>query len=289
MSPEVLLGFVLMGVLLPAVVSGVLFLGLKGFAPRQAGAIALTGGFLAGFIGISGLGGLRFPPQSAQQWLPVVALLALGLGLLEPFYARNLLARWGVRLGLLNLLLWRLFQGQINHPFPDRAWSASTIITNFVLITLVVTVFWWALDYLLDREYQNLDKDGSRARAVLPTALVFVLTGSALAVVFSKSAVMGQLTGALTAALGAVAVVAWLFKGGLGRSASPVIALITIVPWLSVFAGDIVVVSAIILALTPWLLVLPLGQLKIWQQALTACGIVLLPMIAAVVVGFNAY
>lgn len=289
MSPDVILGFVLMGVLLPAVVGGVLFLGLKGFAPRQAGAVALTGGFLAGFIGISGVGGLAFPPRSAQHWLPIVALLALGLGLLEPLYSKNLLARWGVRLVLLNLLLWQLFQGQINHPFPARAWSPETILTNFALITLVVVVFWWALDYLLDREYQGLEVDHTRSRAILPTAFTLLLSGTAVSVVLSKSAVMGQLVGGLTAAMGAVAVVAWLFKGGLGRSASPVIAFIVVVPWLSVFALGFSVPTVLILALTPWLLVLPLGNLKLWQQALAACGVVVLPTIAAVVIAFNAY
>ena len=289
MSPDVILGFILMGVLLPAVVSGVLFLGLKGFAPRQAGAVALTGGFLAGFIGISGVGALAFPPRSAQQWLPIVALLALGLGLLEPLYSKNLLARWGVRLVLLNLLLWRLFQGQINHPFPARAWSLETIATNFALITLVVVVFWWALDYLLDKEHKGLEADNTRSRAILPTALTLFLAGTAISVVLSKSVVMGQLVGGLTAAMGAVAVVAWLFKGGLGRSASPVIAFIVVVPWLSVFVLGFSVPAVLILALTLWLLVLPLGNLKLWQQALAACGVVVLPTIAAVVIAFNAY
>ena len=289
MSPEVLLGFFLQGVLLPAVVSGFLFLGLKGIAPRQAGAVAITGGFLAGFIGISGVGGLGFPPRSAQHWLPLMALAGLALGLLEPLYANNLVARWGVRIALLEFLLWRIFQGQINHPFPNRGWSLDTTLTNFALITLVVAALWWALDYLLDREQQRPTEDNVRARAVLPTALTVIATGSALGVVFSKALVMGQLTGALTGALGAVAVVAWLFGGGLGRSASPVLALILIIPWLSVFAGDIVVISAIILALTPWLLAVPLSQLKPWQQAVAACGVVLLPTVTAVVIAFNAY
>ena len=283
MSPELLLQFALLGVLLPAVVTGVVFLALRTVLPERAAALGITAGFIAGFFGISGLGGYAFPPRTVQQWLPHAALVALGLGVLEPRWFGNLFARWGVRLVLINLLLWRLFQPFINHPFPARRWTTLQTLGNLTLISVTLVLFWWALDYLLSRRRELTP---NRADAPVATALTVMVAGSAIGVVLAHSLIMGLLTGALTATLGAVAVVIWLFRGRLGVSASPLIAVLVALPWLSLY-NTLPKPAVLVLALTPWLLVVPLERFPLWQRTLYQVGLVAVPTVLMLFLTFR--
>lgn len=282
MSPQLLLQLALLGILLPAVVSGFVFLGLKTLLPERAAAVAIAAGFIAGFFGVSGLGGYAFPPQTVQHWLPHVAVVALALGILEPLWHNNLFARWGVRLVLLELLLWRLFQPFINHPFPSRSWSTPETLTSFAVTTLLIAVFWLALDVLTRRQ-----KAEQRQReAVLPAAITIIAAGSAISVVLAHSLVMGQLSGVVAATLGAVTVVAWLFKGHLGQAATPLITMLLALPWLSLFT-TLPLPAVALLSLAPWLLLIPLGNPQPWQRILYKFSLAALPTFVALFLSFQ--
>ena len=293
-----IIGQILIGVLLPALVCGIIFLLRMAFG-NWISAIAITIGFLLGyfvyvFVRMEPSGGLwpelswnfkayNFPPSSLKDWLPHVAVLALLLGLLENFWRKNLWVLWGLRLVLVEVLLWRLLKSffKVNPFFPERSWGADDAIINFGVTTLIIVVFWLLLDVLTKR-YEQV-KIG-REQAILPSALVIITSGSAFSIVLGHSLVGGQINGSLTAALGAVMVLSWLFKGWcLSPVTTPIIALLQGMFWINgYYFADLPLVSVILLSLVPVVLLIPLAKLELWQRAALQIVLVSLPVAAAV-------
>ncbi len=215
---------ILLGVLLPAVSCGVSFLILKKFLKKHILTMSLVIGFMAAY---SGLSSFRLPPLTIQQWLPYLITASLGLTLLEhsiPILKQQAWLRWLTRLILFNLWLFQLFgpflKGSLLRP---ARWGINDLILNFIIISLFIMVFWWMLERLSVRT-QTKDK---LERTLLPTALVLVGTASSVSIALSHSLVTAQLSGALTAALGAIMVITWLWGDAeLAPSAIPVIAIV---------------------------------------------------------------
>ena len=278
MSPDVLIGQLLRGVLLPAVTSGLIFLALRSFWRSGAAPIALAAGFLAGFTGLVGVSSYAFPPQTVQQLLPVVAVVALVLGILETFWRSNPWVLWGVRLVVLELLLWRIFNPFLNHPFESRRWGLEQAFTNFALTTVVIVVAWWFLDKLFVQDRIEDREAGERLRTVLPTALLVVMAGSSVGIVLAHSLIMALLTAVVTAAFGALAVLCLVVPGWrVPVSASPVVMLLLALPWLSIYS-TLPVASVLLLVATlgllwggaRWLSSSPPWQRYVLPFALTA-------------------
>ncbi len=292
-----IIGQILIGVFLPALGCGVIFLCRK-FSGNWLSAVAITIGFLVGYfvyvlIKMEPSGGLwpelswnlkayNFPPISLKDWLPHVAIFALLLGLLENFWRKNLWVLWSVRLVLIELLLWRLFKSffKVNPFFPERSWKVDDALINFGITTLVIVIFWLLLDILTKR----YELESSREKAILPSALVIITGGSALSIVLGHSLVNGQINGAFTAALGAVMVLSWLFKGwGLSTVATPIIALAQGVLWIGgYYFADLPVLSVILLTIAPLALIMPLSKLKPWQRATPQLVLVSVLVLSAV-------
>ena len=233
MSPDVLIGQLLRGVLLPAVASGLIFLALRSFWRSGAAPVALAVGFLAGYTGLVGLQSYGFPPQTVQQLLPVVAVVVLVLGVLETFWRSNPWVLWGVRLVVLELLLWRIFDPFLNHPFESRRWGLEQAFTNFASTTIVIIVAWW----FLERLFSQGQVEGDKSRTVLPAALLVVMAGSSVGIVLAHSLIMALLTAVVTAAFGALAVLCLVVPGWrVPVSASPVVILLLALPWLSIYS-----------------------------------------------------
>lgn len=279
MTLSVILSFVLQGILLPAVVAGLVFLGLRFVAKDIAAPIAIAAGFFAGFFGISGLGGYAFPPRSVQHWLPHVTLAALALGLVEYYFLKNIIGRWALRLILIELLLWQIFQPFINHPFESRRWTGAETFSNLALTTAIIVIFWVGLDYLLSKK-----REANRDNAILPTALVLIATGSSLSVVISHSLVMGQLSGALTASLGAIMVLYWIIKTeSLPQSVTPLVTLLLALPWLSLYT-KLPVLAVVLLALSPWFLIVLFEKRSLLQRSLFRLGLTAIPIVIATII-----
>ncbi len=277
MTVSVLISFFLRGILFPAVVAGLSYLFTKDKL-KFSTSISLAVGFLAGFLGISGLSSFRLPPVTVQHWLPYITVAALALGIAEQLWLKNIFARWAVRLVLLVLLLVRLFQPFINHPFPNRSWSTGQTFTNLLITTLVISTFWLALDLLSRKE-----RTASRENAIPITGLVAIVAASAIAVVLAHSLVMAQLTGAIAASLGAIMVLAWLTKTtGLNASITPLITLLLTLPWLSIYT-TIPVISVILIALAPWLLLIDFKTKPLLQQSIYRIGLSLVAVIVIIV------
>ncbi len=292
------IGQILIGVFLPALLCGVIFL-LRKFLDNWISAVAITIGFLVGyfvyvFVRMEPSGGLlpvlswnfkayNFPPVTLKDWLPHVAVFALMLGFLEKFLHKNLWVLWGVRLVILEILLWRLFKSffKVNPFFPERSWGIDDALINFGITTLVIVVFWLLLDVLMKRYRQF---ESSREQAMLPSALVFITSGSAFSIVLGHSLVFGQINGTLTATLGAVMVLSWLFKGwGLSSVTTPIIALLQGMLWVSgYYFADLPLASVVLLAIAPLIFLIPLLKLEFWRRAVFQIILVSLPVVAAV-------
>lgn len=284
----------LKGVLLPAVVSGIIFLVLRPFLKSTAAAIALTAGFIAGFLGVQNY---TYPPVSFTQWLPHVAAAALLLALTELLWAtRSNLnwLKWLIRLGLFCLFLWRLFLNRLTHPSERVRWSTNEAFINFLVPVLVIFVFWFILDLLLKRE-ERLAAEGlvSRKHAILPTVLVLVTTFSAISIVLSASGIIAQLLGVFTAALGAVMVLCWFNPvHRISSIASPVIAvLVGSIVWLGgyFFAALPWYSGLLLLIVAPATLLIPLSKdMKLIPEAVTRIIIALIPLGAATALAYVA-
>ena len=298
------IGQVLLGIFVPAIVCSSIFL-LRKIYGNGVSAIAITIGFLVGYIfyalvTMEPTGNLwpkltwnfkayHFPPTSLKDWLPHVAVFALLLGLLESLWLKNLWIRWITRLIALELLLWQLLKGffKVNPFFPDRHWKVDDALINFGITTLVIAVFWLLLDILVKR-YSQLEN--SREQAILPTALVIILSGSAISIILGHSLASGQLNGSFTATLGAIMLLSWLFAGwGLSSTTTPIIALLQGMFWVGgYFFADLPYISAILLALALSTLLIPLTKLRLWQRTILQTILVSLPVALAVFYTFQA-
>lgn len=284
----------LKGVLLPAVVSGVVFLVLRPFLKSMAVAIALVAGFIAGFLGVQTY---TYPPVSFTQWLPHIATAALGLALIELLWAgRDNLSplKWFVRLGLYCLFLWRLFLNRLTHPSENVRWSTNEAFINFLVPILVIFAFWFILDLILKREERLVaNSQLSRKHAVIPTVFVLLATFSAISIVLSASGIIAQLLGVFTAALGAVMVLCWFNPVYRVNSIlSPVIAVILgSMVWLGgyFFASLPWYSGVLLLIVAPATLLMPLSKdMKLVSEAITRIFIALIPLGAATALAYYA-
>ncbi|MEM6430105.1 MAG: hypothetical protein AAF708_12760, partial [Deinococcota bacterium] len=221
---------VVLGVLLPAVVSGVITLLGRRTLGTWASTLGISLGFIAGYIGVQGLPSI---PLTVTELLPVVAGVALIWVWFERFWHSTGWLTWLLRLlplaALGVFLRQRLFIGQITSRF--GAWTPSETAFNIAIPLITVALLWIfiAVNGATTSSSAEADADAAPKRhtAILPTALVLLCTGSAVSLVAAGSAIMAQLMGVLTATIGAVMVLAWLWPGAyLGASSAAVIALV---------------------------------------------------------------
>src|SRR5687768_8391075 len=107
-SPELVLRLVGFGVAIPAAVAmaGLLLarwwaMRHGGHAPRGGDGLAAVAGLLAGFGALAGSGQLGWEflkPTDSWHWLPLLAVLATAVGIVERVTSWPPAARWGLRL-----------------------------------------------------------------------------------------------------------------------------------------------------------------------------------------------
>lgn len=238
-------GFILrsigLGVLLPAVLAGVIALFGRQKLGAWAGAIGITVGFVAGYIGVQGMPAIV--PRTVPELLPSLAILGLLWAYLERFWMHSSTLTWLLRLvplALLELFLYfRIFSGRITARF--NPWTTGDIILNLAVPAVAVALLWVFLALALppaanaaevsdsDNAPPNNALDNAppkRSLAVVITALIVLCTGVAVSLILAGSAIVAQIVGALTAALGALMVLAWIAPAPyISVTAAPVIAL----------------------------------------------------------------
>lgn len=204
------------GVLVPALVAGIVLLFLRrGSGPERPsreflGALALGIGYLVAHVALGG----KFVLPGGDQQLAVSDWFALFVAVaivLAPLREVAGLARWStpLYLALFSVLCFRF---PLANQFPE---GGTGLALRFAL-TLILFACWSASDRLAER---------LRGPA-LPAAWVVAGTGIALAALFNRSGFVAQLAGALTAGLGAAAVVGCIDRGT--RFASGAVAIVWI-------------------------------------------------------------
>ena len=151
-------------------------------------------------------------------------------------------------------------------------------------LVLAVLVAWMNLEALA----------AGRSTAVIGPSLLVLAAGTAFALIFSGSIVLGRMGGGLTAALGAVWVVSWwLHDRSLSRGGVPVL-VVTVTALLLVghIYSGLPLAAGFLLGAAPVMLWLawvgPARRLAPWQSALLAAALVLVPVGVAVGLAFQA-
>jgi hypothetical protein len=204
----------LRGVVVPAVVTGLVLAVLARFRSRAGRAAApviacgIAAGYAAGHVAVDGLP--RLPPIEAWQWffwlaIAGAAVTVLTAALRAPDWSRRLLeAALAVALPWLILL-----------PLVRSEWSVAkggAVIAGWALAALA---FWWPVEALY-----------ARAPAPYGAAILWSAAAAAsVSLLLAASAKFGQLTGSLAAVFGAVLVAGWIWPapaptpGALGPAA----------------------------------------------------------------------
>ncbi len=188
-------------VLLPVMASGALLFIAWRLSRKQpvttrgpwAAPLALVAGLV---LGQGALGAMAWPPMEAIHWLPLLALLATALVLLERGISSPSWAKHGLRLVLFMALPFSLLSPLIEHswgPVEGFLWVVALGLAGFGLALVFEQVA---------RRSQGF---------ALPLQLVLLATGSSIALVLSGSLLLGQLAGILAASIGVFMVLAFFF------------------------------------------------------------------------------
>ncbi len=228
------LGF---GILLPAVLAGLLLLVLRRALPGAvAGAIAVGLGYVAGHVGLRGWRG--WVPRESTDWVAVVALLGLCVGVTGltrrgPTGLRSL-----SRLLLAGLAAW-LVVGKVL----GREHEGLGLLRELLVLGAGIAVAWSALETLAL----------PHARGG-PVAVLFVTSlGCAAVLGISGSIVLAQLAGVLTSTLGATLVLCARQRSAdvLLGVASPAALVLGVLLLAGLLLADVPPASALLLAAVP--------------------------------------
>jgi hypothetical protein len=271
----------LLVLVVPVLVAGVV-VGVVGGVGRRAGmaraapasvALALGAGALAARLGTTPLPH-QFPPIDVTDWIPVIVLTAMLLGVCESLRPSPGWARWENRL-LLALLVLRLILG----PLPDIDWTTRQNLAWLAGLVVAVLFAWANLEALAAR----------RSTAALSPSILVTAASTTVALLLSGSLVLAQIGAGLASALGIIWLLSWWLPD---RSLSPggipvlVATLGALLIEGQVYAG-LAPAAALLLVSAPlaaWLgFAGPAARLAPWQSALLSAFATLVP--AGIAVG----
>jgi hypothetical protein len=232
-------------VVLPAVVSGGLYLLLRRAIPGLALVLAVVAGYISGQLALQGLP--RFPPSSIFHYFPYLALLALLWLGLERLWTKNPVARWSLRCLVLLAVYFYMLRRII-----QNSWQLWETLAWFMGILLVLLLVWRVLEQLSQRE-----RPRRLPSTPFLTAVVILVLGSSITAATSGSVVLGQLGGVLAASIGVIMVLSWFTKVEGTEYLPTAFIFLQGSMWLggTVFS-ELPVISALILALSLFLLLL---------------------------------
>jgi len=176
------------GVLVPLLVALIVYYSCARFFKRTVAAVAVTVGFLAGHYALVGWPGL--PPGDASHWLfflvPLLLIITLAVVRLPK------LARLGIILAFFAVSLILLLRAMI-----DYHWTTTgSAVLRIGALTIAGS--------LVDIGFRYLSCPGSGGRWIR-WHLVWILSLEAVMLGLSGSVLLAQLTGAMAAALGPLA------------------------------------------------------------------------------------
>ncbi len=208
-------------------------------------AVGLGVGYIAGYLGI--LGWPMFPPLEVTQWLFLIAVTGLALGITERWWRRHLRITWAVRFLIMGAVSWILLR-----PLVTYSWSTALSVAWLAGLTAGAIGFW--------KIQQRLDGHAApRFHALLLTVLG---TTESVVIGLSSSVALAQLQGVLTAAVAATFLVAWRLPRALDslNTGIPLVSLLFVTHGAAAFFfAEMPAASAVLLALAP------LGALLAWK------------------------
>lgn len=237
--------------------------------PRGGGSAFALG--IAYFIGHWLVAGLpSFPPIEVTDWLCYFALVGIILGMLE-FADRP--PRWHtaiVRIFFVIVATWLVLQ-----PLRGGVWSGWTGI-NWTLVLAALWLAVWNALIPLSKRVQEMS---------LPLALCLIASGTAGTILYSKSALIGQLSGVVASVMGAcVALSLWNRSFHLTAGGATLVAILLPMLGIMAFAYAEMPMLRLLLLMTAifslWIPELP--PFRRWSPRQKAVLRVLLP---AVIVG----
>ena len=277
----------ILGLLLPAVVGGGLFIFAKSLASKRESvhkkdwfsgwlvAVALGAGYSVGYIGLEG--SPPFPPREGVHWLCYLAIIGLISGAF--WYA----SRWGhliVQIAL-SIVIPRLL---LNSAF-KYTWSPFEGIIWWVCLAVAIFIFW----HIVQESFTILPAGGSS-----PFVYFGLSGGTALILALSGSLRLAQHAGVLVAIFAA----SWIITLVGQRSdnnkwqvfplgVSPVVTLMFAGIWMNgYFYEEVPAVSAILLVIA--LCLAPVGRIEGIQQLgarrspIVQIGVIALPVVIAI-------
>jgi hypothetical protein len=274
----------LLGILLPAVVAlGALLVawrplpeaepeGGQGWGPP----LALWLGYAAGHWALRGFP--PFPPAESLDWLFWLAWAAGAAGCLEAAGRSAGWVRFATRALVSAAAVWLILRARLQSS-SGLASAGLVAATGCALLAL-----WALLEGLAER----------RPGSSLPLVLWTTAAASSVSLVLSGSVVLGQLAGALAAALGALVVVSWWRPAAARFRGAPAVAAVALGGlWISgAVYSELPLASALLLAAAPvaaWEGEAPaVRRLKPWQATLARFLAALIPAAVAVAIAFAA-
>lgn len=252
------------GLLLPAVVSGGIFIAGKSIAAKTGDdhpkpkkdlfsgwliAAALSVGYLSGYLGLEGIP--PFPPREGIQWLFYLAGTGLILG---AFWHIELLERLTIQLVFSVLVPRLLLQSMFKY-----TWVGPEQILWWICLAAALFIFW----NLVQQSFTLLPSGASS-----PFVYFGLTGGTALVLAVSGSLRLAQHCGIMVAIFAVIWILALIQQRAWPRTpvfpprASPLVALLLIGIWLNgAFYEEVPAASAGLLAIA--LLAAQVGKIKI--------------------------
>ena len=256
-----------LGLLLPAVVGGGIFIFAKSLALKTESehpkkekdwfsgwlvAVALSAGYIVGYIGLEGLP--PFPPREGVHWLCYLAII----GLLSGSFWHS--SRWGrliVQIGL-SIVIPRLL---LNSAF-KYTWGQFEGIIWWVCLAVAIFIFW----NVVQQSFAILPPGASS-----PFVYFGLSGGTALILAVSGTLRLAQHGGILVAIFAASCIITFAGQRSGNKwnvfpsSVSPVVALVLAGIWMNgYFYEEVPAGSAILLAIA--LFLAPVGRMEKVQQ-----------------------
>lgn len=241
---NIFLYHLLITVLLPVGISAAVYFILRIFAPRLALPVAITLAYLITYVVVRP-GWPKIPPREYRDYLFIMPVLALLWSILEPYWRKYTLVRWGLRLVLVTGFLLMLLRNRM------KSWSSSEDMLWVAGLTLGFLACWWILERLIDRP-----KPIMPVPALLISLLIWVAVFSAMSATQGSSS-MAQLGGVLAAATGVLMLLSCFLKVELNSYFSTVFMFVlsTLLICATVFPRPgIPIFASIMIALSPLLL-----------------------------------
>jgi hypothetical protein len=244
-------------------------------ASRCAGAIAIGAGYIAGHVLAAGWA--PFSPRSATHWLfwfAVIGVIAAAADALVRPKGTVRLVTWAI----VSTIAFRL----ILQPKFNYAWSAAEGWLWVFTIALGVVGLTCTFNLIERRPF---------GRATLFSVTTVLCAGTCIALMLSGSLLLGQLACVLTAiaAICFLLIIAVTTPFHPGGAAAP-LSLVCASLWLSgSFYAELPAASALLLALAPVGVLLPLGRENPpWRILACRIAVVAVPVAIAIALAFQA-